>query len=151
MVPLSIVMYLLPGVTLLQQGLRLGNADGAVVNPLLNICMEKEDGTVSRVQLWDRLFPPTPEDLATDANVHPYYAHSTRQRWWCHHKDAERTARQDGRPENAFQYRLLVDSAQLVYNMRKSELYVHGVFEVRVKEYKADRDGNDIPWRLLGL
>jgi hypothetical protein len=38
-----------------------------------------------------------------------------------------------------------------MYNLRRSELYVYGVYDVFMKTYQDDTDGEGIPWELLGM
>ena len=147
-VPLSVILYLLPGATVYQQG----RGDGGVVNPVLTVHLagikDSEGAVVPPLHTLDKLFPPTEEDIASNNTTHPFYGHSTMQRWWCHYKDAVNTARDDGNPEDAFRYKVC-DSPRVVYNLRKGEVSLDGLFKVSIKKYQPDRDGPDFEWRVL--
>jgi hypothetical protein len=126
-VPLHVVVALLPQevVDCFVQG---GAGDGGVVHPRLV-------APITDLQLLDGLFPPSPEDLATDDTQDPVFKHSTKQRWWCHYRTNPTT-----------RY-AIVDRICLIYDLRRGELYLTGYYRKHSKANCPDGvDALSVEW-----
>jgi hypothetical protein len=112
-IPLHCVVYLLPK-EVLDCFVQAGAGDGGVVHPRLV-------APVQDLELLDSLFPPNQEDLASDTTEDPVFKHSTKQRWWCHHRT------------NPSRRNIVQDGVQLFYDLRRGEMYVSGYYRKHKK------------------